>query len=286
MVEDQVPGRPPVGVATPVVAPLSGCWLALSVLFGTTICANHWAHAHPEMSLDTFLAEDTRGIGVLLVFFVILVWPGVYTGRTFQGLRSSLFIIPVYLVGWVPSLVSLAVEWKGGWMLGTLGGAAGVAAGAAMGWMLTRWTLPEADKRPKRARNVLPVVCAVPFACYVAYVWGTEWLKPEQTWAIGVCWLALAMTGALVGRPLLGLAVWSPFVLVPLVPTVASITVGWEGGWILGTAGAVLGAASGVATGLIFNRRIMPEYDKLHAREKAARMPNSTDGPESNGQMV
>ena len=171
-------------------------------------------------------------------------------------------------------------------MLGTLGAAAGVVAGAAMGWMLTRWTLPEIDNRPKLARNQLPVFCAVPFSSYTAYVWGIEWLKPEQTWVIGVCWLALSITGALVGRPLLGLVVWSPFVLVTLVPTVASITVGWEGGWILGTAGAVLGAASGVASGLMFNRRIMPEYDKLHAREKAARMPNSIDGPGSNGQMV
>ena len=127
---------------------------------------------------------------------------------------------------------------------------------------------------------------AVLNAFYLAYLWGGEGLKPEQTWVIGVCWLALSITGALVGRPLLGLLVMSPFVLVTLVPTFASITVGWEGGWILGTAGAVLGAAAGVSTGWMFNRRIMPLYDKQHDREKAARMSNSTEGPGSNRQMV
>jgi len=65
----------------------------------------------------------------------------------------------------------------------------------------------------------------------------------------------------------------------------ASITVGWDGGGVLGIAGAAAGAAAGGMKGWLFNRWIMPEYDKRRARESAVRPPDSTDGPGSSGSM-
>jgi hypothetical protein len=64
------------------------------------------------------------------------------------------------------------------------------------------------------------------------------------------------------------------------------LAVGWEGGWILGIAGAAAGATAGAVMGWLFNRWIMPEYDKLRAREKAARPPGSTDGSGVSGSMA
>ena len=54
-----------------------------------------------------------------------------------------------------------------------------------------------------------------------------------------------------------------------------SMTMEWEGGWILGIAGAPVGAAFG----WLFNRWIMPEYDKRRERGSAVRPPGSSDGP-------
>jgi hypothetical protein len=63
----------------------------------------------------------------------------------------------------------------------------------------------------------------------------------------------------------------SPLPLVLLVPPVALLMVGWEGGWVLGIAGATVGAAAGAAQGWLFNRWIMPEYDKRRAQQSAVR---------------
>jgi hypothetical protein len=71
-----------------------------------------------------------------------------------------------------------------------------------------------------------------------------------------------------------------------LIPPLASMTVGWEGGWNLGIAGAAAGAAAGAVMGWLFNRWIMPEYDRRRARESAIRPAGSTDEPESNGSMA
>jgi hypothetical protein len=55
------------------------------------------------------------------------------------------------------------------------------------------------------------------------------------------------------------------------------MTVGWEGGWVLGVAGAVVGAAGGTLKGWLFNRWIMPEYDKRREQARAIRPPGATD---------
>jgi hypothetical protein len=86
---------------------------------------------------------------------------------------------------------------------------------------------------------------------------------------IGLAWLFLGIPGALVGRPILGLVVMSPLLLVLLVPPAAVLTVGWEGGWIAGIVGATIGAAAGAVQGWSFNRWIMPEYDNRRARQNA-----------------
>ena len=125
----------------------------------------------------------------------------------------------------------------------------------------------------------MPVAFAVLFALFGAYSWATAWPTPDQAWGIGILLIGSALPGALVGRPVLGLLVMSPFVFVSLVPLAASLTVGWEGGWVLGIAGAAVGAAAGAANGWLFNRWIMPEYDKRRERGSAVRPPGSSDGP-------
>jgi hypothetical protein len=199
--------------------------------------------------------------------------------------------MPFYLVGLLPPMVSATIGWAGGWVLGIAGAAAGAAAGATAGWLFTRWILPEAQN-PQNLRVIasgtirLPIAFAVLFAFLGAYNWAVEWVTPDHAWWLGFAWLLLALPGAQVGRPFLGLFVMTPFVLVPLIPTVASMTVGWAGGWVLGIAGAALGAAAGAATGWLFIRWIMPEYAKRRARESALRPPGSIGGPGSSGSMA
>jgi hypothetical protein len=181
-------------------------------------------------------------------------------------------LAPFYLVELVPPVASTTVTWEGGWVLGIAGAAAGVAAGAATGWLFTRWTLPDIKNRhPERGKATqLPIVFAALFALFGAYSWAIKWLTLDHAWGIGLGWILLALPGALVGRPFLGLLVMSPFVLVTLVPLVASMIVGWEGGWVDGIAGAAVGAAAGAVMGWLFKRWIMPEYDKRRARESTA----------------
>jgi hypothetical protein len=127
---------------------------------------------------------------------------------------------------------------------------------------------------------------AVLSAIYGAYNWGSVWLTPDHAWAIVLFPLAFAFLGGLVGRPLLGMFTAFPFVPLQLVPLVASLTVGWEGGWVLGIAGAAVGAAAGAVNGWLYNRWIMPEYDKRRAQERAVRPPGSTDRPGSSGSVA
>jgi hypothetical protein len=125
------------------------------------------------------------------------------------------------------------------------------------------------------------------FALVGAYSWATAWLATlDEAWAIGLFPIAFAFLGALVRRPFLGLLSALPLVPLLLVPLVASLTVGWEGGWVLGIAGAAAWAAAGAATGWLYNRWIMPEYAKRREREMAVRTPGSTDGPGSSGPMA
>src|SRR5262249_53175582 len=131
---------------------------------------------------------------------------------------------------------------------------------------------------PARAAQ-LPLVFAVLLALFGAYFWAQEPATLDQAHEIGIGWILLALSGlalpgALVGRPFLGLLVMSPLVLLILVPVVASMTVGWQGGWVLGIAGAVVGAAGGAVQGWLFNRWIMPEYDKRRAHVNAVRPPD------------
>jgi hypothetical protein len=62
------------------------------------------------------------------------------------------------------------------------------------------------------------------------------------------------------------------------------MTGAWEGGWLLGVAGAAVGAAAGAVKGWLFNRWIMPEYDKRRA--SAVQPPGSTAGPGSGEAMA
>jgi hypothetical protein len=188
----------------------------------------------------------------------------------------------------------MTVGWEGGWLLGIAGAAAGAAAGAVTGWLFARWTLPDLvkrDREPARAAQQLPLAFAVLFALFGAYTWAQEPETLDQAREVGIGWILLALfllalPGTLVGRPFLGLLVMSPLVLVILVPTVASVNVAWEGGWVLAIVGAAVGAAAGAVNGWLFNRWIMPEYDKRRARQNAARPPGSRDDPGSGGSMA
>ena len=111
----------------------------------------------------------------------------------------------------------------------------------------------------------------------------------DQVRGLGIFLIVCALAGALAGRgPFHGLRLpltIGPFYLVELVPSLASATVGWEGGLILGIAGAAAGAAAGATHGWLFSRWLMPEFEKRRAREMALRPPGSTDGPGSSGSM-
>jgi hypothetical protein len=284
--DENAPNKPPVAATEPVVAPQTA-WMVLFGLIGTALIAYGWACASPAKPLAEFWEVQARGNWFLLFLFGLAGVLG--RGKPFHGLREPLYFVPLYLVGQVPQFVSFMGGWEGGWLLGIAGAVAGAAAGAAAGWLFNRWALPEMEKPPpsKRVRAILlPIMFAGLLAVLGALNWGVEWVTPEHVWAIGVGWLLLALMGALVGRPFLGLLVMSPFALMLLVPLLGSMTVGWEGGWIPGTAGAVVGAAAGAVNGWLFNRWIMPEYDKRRERERAARTPGSTDGPGMSGPMA
>jgi hypothetical protein len=102
----------------------------------------------------------------------------------------------------------------------------------------------------------------------------------DQARVIGSMLFIFGLPNILAGKPRSGFA--SPFVLLTLIPTVASATVSWNGGWPLGVAGAAVGAAAGVVKGWVFNGWIMPEYDKRRARQNALRPSGSSNGPGSN----
>jgi hypothetical protein len=283
--ESAVPGEPPAAATPPVVSPQSA-WMVLFALVGAAFCAYDWATECPAKPLATFLEVQARTIGYFLVIFAVAGALG--RGRPLHGLRELVYLLPFYLVGLIPNVASMTVGWQGGWLLGIAGAAVGAPAGTAAGWLFARWALPEVENRDRQRRRaiVLPIAFAVLFAIFGAYSWAIEWLTPEHAWVIGVGWILLALPGALVGRPFLGLLVAFPFVLVTLLPLVASMTVGWEGGWLIGIAGAAVGAAAGAVKGWLVNRWIMPEYDKRRARESAVRPPGSTDGPGSSASMA
>lgn len=276
--DENVPAVPPVAAPAPVAA-LQTASMVLFALIGTALIGWEWSSGCPVKPFDAFLEAQARGIVYPLFMFGLAVALG--KGRPWHGLREPLYLVPLYLVAQVPQFASMLVAWEGGWLLGIAGAAIGASAGAAGGWLFNRWTVPETETAQRqRMRGVaLPIAFAVTLAVLGACNWGYEWVTPEHAWLIGVVWLVLALPGALVGRPLLGLLVMSPFALMLLVPLIGLLTVGWEGGWVLGTAGAVVGAAAGAVKGWLFNRWIMPEYDKRRAREAAARPPTSADGP-------
>jgi hypothetical protein len=67
-----------------------------------------------------------------------------------------------------------------------------------MGWLFTRWTLPEIENRPReRVRVVLPIAFAVLLAVYGAYNWAIAWLTLDQAWVVGVAWILLTLPAAL-----------------------------------------------------------------------------------------
>jgi hypothetical protein len=282
--EHDVPGGPPGGGAAPVVGP-RWPWVALFAMFGAVLFAYGWASEWPAKPLATVLVNPAKGIGL---FLIVGVLASALAGRgPFHGLRLPLMVVPFYLVDLVPSVASTSGGWKGGWILGIAGAAAGTAAVAATGWLFSRLILPDTEIPRVRGRAVrMSVAFAVLFALFGAYSWATASPTPDRAWGMGILLIGSALPGAFVGRPFLGLLVALPLGLVQLVPLVASMTVVWEGGWILGIAGAPAGAVAGAAFGWLFNRWIMPEYDKRRERGSAVRPPGSSAGPGSNRSMA
>jgi hypothetical protein len=281
--DENAPDKPPVAATEIVIAPQTG-WMVLFGLIGAALIAFEWAWAFPAKPLDEFWEVQGRSLWFPLFLFGLSGAMG--RGKPYHGLREPLYFLPLYFVGQVPQLVSFLGGWPGGWILGIAGALVGAGAGAAAGWLFNRWALPEMDKPPpsKRVRAILlPIMFAVLLGSTGAVNWGVEWVTPEHAWVIGVGWLLLALTGALVGRPFLGLLVMSPFALILLVPLLGSITVGWEGGWIPGIVGGAVGAVAGAVKGWLFNRWIMPEYDKRRERERAAKTASPTNGPRLGG---
>lgn len=271
MAEDDVSGRPPGSAVAPAIGPRLP-WVALFAMIGAVLFAYDWASERPAQPLATVLLNPAEGMGIFLIACVL---GSVLAGRgPFHGLQFPSVLVPFYLADLVPAVASTSGGWEGGWVLGTAGAAAGVAAGAATGWLFHRVILVDTEMPRVRGRAVrMPVAFAVLFAVFGAYNWAIAWLTPDQAWAIGILLIGSALPGALVGKPFQGLLVALPLGVVALVPLVASMTVAWEGGWILGLAGAAAGSAAGAVFGWLFNRWIMPEYDKRRARGSAVQLP-------------
>lgn len=165
---------------------------------------------------------------------------------------------------------------------------AGGLAGAATG-RLNPWIMGESEREYPSTRQravLLPIMVAVLFAVYGAHNWASTWLTPDYVWTLGMFPLLFAFLGGLVGRPVLGMLTALPLALVQLVPLVALLTVGWDGGWILGVAGAAAGAVAGAVNGFLYDRWIMPEYDKRRTGKSAIPPPGSTEGPGSSGSLA
>jgi hypothetical protein len=115
--------------------------MVFGALIGAPLTAYLWASAYAAKPLGTFLEDQARGIGYLLMIFALAGALG--RGKPFHGLREAFYLVPLYLVNLVPPVAAMAVGWEGGWALGT----AGAAAGAAAGWVFNRWALPETENR-------------------------------------------------------------------------------------------------------------------------------------------
>ena len=120
------------GAAAPVVVPRSP-WVILFALIAAALTAYVWARTCPAKPLATFLVDEARTIGSLLIVFAL---PGALVGRSpFTELRN--YALPwaaMYLVGeLVPAVVSLTVGWEGGWLLGIAGAGRGGGGGGGGG---------------------------------------------------------------------------------------------------------------------------------------------------------
>jgi hypothetical protein len=283
--ENDISGRTPAAVPATDIDPQVGFMLFYG-LIGAALTAWFWANACTAQPAAAYFCDQAKFVGFFL--FVLVLGGALAKGSPFKALREQLYFAPLYLVNQIPSVVAMTVGWEGGWILGVAGAGAGAATGAASGWLFNRWTLPEIENRPsvRRRAILLPIAFAVLFAIYGAHNWASVWLTTGYAWAIGLFPLVFAFLGGLVGRPFLGMLTALPVVPLQLVPLVASMTVGWEGGWIPGIAGAAVGAAAGAVNGWLYDRWVMPEYDKRRERERAVRSPGSTDGPGSSGSMA
>ena len=278
MAIDDIPGGRQVGGTAPGARP-RWPWVVLFAVFGAALYAYYWASAHPAKPLAEVLVRPACALGLFL--FASVVGSVLARRGFFHGLRFPLMLVPIYVMGLVPYVASPAGGWEGGWLLGIAGAAAGAVAGAVTGWLFALWELREAQDPTPVVRGLrLPVAFAVLFALFGAYCWATTSLAtPGEAWAIALFPIVFAFLGILVGKPFLGMLTALPLVPLPLVPIVASLTVGWGGGWALGMAGAVAGAAAGAANGWLYDRWIMPQYEKRRARQMAARQPGSTNEP-------
>jgi hypothetical protein len=121
---------------------------------------------------------------------------------------------------------------------------------------------------------VLATMCG---AALIAYLWSVACpptpfasILMDQTWVMGFL-LILALTGILANwrKPLRALrfpSLMLPLYLLGLVPKVASTIDGWEGGWLLGSAGAAAGAAAGALTGWLLIRWDLQEPELQRSR--------------------
>jgi len=276
--EDEISGAAPVSAAPAVGPPWP--WAVFFGVFGAALMAYGWAMETPTKPLATILSDQGRSIGSFLLICALASALANWR-KTLQGLRLPVLLLPLYFVGLVPAIIAATAVWRGGWVLGIAGAAAGTAAGALTGWLFTRWMAIETHNPKVIASGTITMVgaLAVLLALYGGYTWSTLWPATlGQAWIIGLFPIVFALLGALVRRPLLGLLSALPIVPLPLVPLIASTTVGWEGGWLLGIAGAAAGAVAGAATGWLYNRWIMPEYEKRRLRESAVWPPRSTAG--------
>src|SRR5262249_15879716 len=151
-------------------------WAVFFGVFGAVLIACGWAMETPAKPLATVLADQARGMGILLLLCalasVLANWR-----KTFHGLRLPLLLVPPYLLGLVPPIAATTVVWRGGLVLGIAGAAAGAAAGSVTGWLFTRWMAAETQTSKTIASGTISMIgaLAVLIALFGGYTWATLW---------------------------------------------------------------------------------------------------------------
>ena len=103
MDRDDIPGGRQVGGAAPGTKPLWP-WAVLFAVFGAGLFGYHWAGSHPAKPIAEVLPVWELGLFV----FASVVGSVLARRGFFHGLRFPVMLVPIWVMGLVPSVGSSA----------------------------------------------------------------------------------------------------------------------------------------------------------------------------------